>query len=269
METLSGTLFEGTQNDTILIIASATGVKQAYYQKFAQFVAYNGISVITFDYNGIGQSLNKPIKELDNNAADWGRNDLEHVIQYALKHYPNAKKVVLGHSIGGQLIGLAASSQKLDQIVLIAAQSGYWKFWKGVGRLKMWFNWYVLFPVVLNLFGYLNAKRISGMENLPKNMANQWRNWGKHPDYLMSDSSITELHYQKITTPISAFGIADDDLAPLSAVQWMTHQYQNAETKSILLQPKNFQVAKIGHFGVFKERFRDTIWPIVLNEITL
>ncbi|MEM8762630.1 MAG: alpha/beta fold hydrolase [Bacteroidota bacterium] len=269
METLSGTLFEGTQNDTILIIASATGVKQAYYQKFAQFVADNGISVITFDYNGIGQSLNKPIKELDNNAADWGRNDLEHVIQYALKHYPNAKKVVLGHSIGGQLIGLAASSQKLDQIVLVGAQSGYWKFWKGVGRLKMWFNWYVLFPVVLNLFGYLNAKRISGMENLPKNMANQWRNWGKHPDYLMSDSSITELHYQKITTPISVFGIADDDLAPLSAVQWMTLQYQNAETKSILLQPKNFQVAKIGHFGVFKEKFRDTIWPIVLNEITL
>ncbi|MEL6976993.1 MAG: alpha/beta fold hydrolase, partial [Bacteroidota bacterium] len=212
-EILSATLFEGAQNDTILVIASATGVKQEYYQKFAQFVADSGISVITFDYNGIGRSLKKTIKQLDNNAADWGRNDLEHVIQYALKHYPNAKKMVLGHSIGGQLIGLAASSQKLDKIVLVAAQSGFWKFWKGVGRLKMWFNWHVLFPAFLYIFGYLKAKKISGMENLPKNVANQWRNWGKHPDYILSDRSITEFHYQKISTAITAFSIVDDDLA--------------------------------------------------------
>jgi len=268
-ETLSATLFEGSQKDRILIIASATGVKQEYYQKFAQFVAGQGISVITFNYNGIGRSLKKPIKTLKNNAADWGRNDLEHVIQYALTHYPNAKKVVLGHSIGGQLIGLAASSQKLDQIVLVAAQSGYWKFWKGMDKMRMWFNWYVLFPLVLNIFGYLNAKRISGMENLPKQVANQWRNWGKHPDYILGDASIKNLYYSEIKTTITAFSIEDDEFAPLEAAQWMTRQYKNAKAKSIHLTPKDFQVLKIGHFGVFKEKFSDTIWPIVLNEITL
>ena len=63
-EILSATFFEGVHNDTILIMASATGVKQEYYQKFAQFIANNGISVLTFDYTGIGRSLKKPVKNL-------------------------------------------------------------------------------------------------------------------------------------------------------------------------------------------------------------
>ena len=186
-ETLSAFLYEAEKNDTVLIIASATGVNQEYYQKFSMYLSNSGISVLTFDYIGIGRSLTKPIRELNINAADWGKNDLESVLQYAITHFPNSKKVILGHSIGGQLIGLAKSSTKVDKIILVAAQSGYWKFWKGIGRLKMWFNWYILFPTLLNLFGYLSSKKLSGMENLPKTVANQWRNWSKKPDYLQTD----------------------------------------------------------------------------------
>ncbi|WP_435622913.1 alpha/beta hydrolase family protein [Flagellimonas sp.] len=265
--TLSATLFENNSSETVVIIASATGVKQEFYQKFAQHIANKGVMVITFDYFGIGRSLKKPIKEVKNNAADWGRNDLESVLHYTLTNYPESKKVVLGHSIGGQLIGLAESSQKLDKIVLVAAQSGYWKYWKGIGKIKMWFNWHVLFPLLLNTFGYLNSKKISGMENLPKHVANQWRNWGKNKDYILSDPSIKQTYYDKIEIDITAFSIEDDDFAPIESVKWMTGQYKNANTKSILLKPVDFNTKKIGHFGVFKEKFKDTIWLQILNEI--
>lgn len=266
-ETLSVTLFEAKKDNLVLIIASATGVKQEYYQNFSTYLSDNGVSVLTFDYSGIGGSLTRPIKELNNNAADWGKNDLEHVIQYAIKNYPNAKKVILGHSIGGQLIGLAKSSTKLDKIILVAAQSGYWKFWKGIDRIKMWFNWYILFPSLLSLFGYLNSKKLSGMENLPKNVANQWRNWGKKPGYIQSDKSIGLKYYDKIELEISAISIDDDNLAPKKAVAWMTNQYRNSKIKSIHLKPADFKAKRIGHFGVFKEKFRTTIWKILLNEI--
>jgi predicted alpha/beta hydrolase len=266
-ETISATLFESEKNNTVLIIASATGVKQEYYQKFSTYLSDNGVSVITFDYFGIGRSLTKPIKELNNNAADWGKNDLESVCQYVMKNYPDSKKVILGHSIGGQLIGLAASSTEFDKIILVAAQSGYWKFWKGIGRLKMWFNWYILFPTLLNLFGYLNSKKLSGMENLPNNVANQWRNWGKKPEYIQSDQSIVLKYYDKIELDISAFSIEDDDFAPKEAVEWMTSQYGNSNLKSTHLSPSDFGVKKIGHFGVFKDKFKSTIWEILQNEI--
>lgn len=265
---ISATLFEGAKDEAVLIIASATGVRQEYYAKFAWFIAAHGISVITFDYTGIGRSLRKPIKELTTNAADWGMHDLDSVIRYVVSAYPRSKKVVLGHSIGGQLIGLSKSSVKLDKAVLVAAQSGYWKYWMGIGRLKMWFNWHILFPVVLNTFGYLNSKKLSGMENLPRRVANQWRNWGKNQQYILSDTSITQTYYDQLSADVTAFSIEDDDLAPVKAVEWMTNQYTQAKRKSIHLKPIDFHVSKIGHFGVFKERFQDTIWKQILNELT-
>lgn len=264
---LSGTLFEGYMNKTILVLVSASGVKQKFYKKFATYIAHKGITVITFDYYGIGRSLEKPIKKLKNNAADWGQNDLESVIQFIIKNYPNSKKVALGHSIGGQLIGLAQSSEKLDKIILIGAQSGYWKHWKGISRLKMWGNWYVFFPILINLYGYLNSRKISRMENLPKNVANQWRNWSKNYNYILSDKSIHQKYYDKIKVNLTEFSIEDDKLAPLQSVKWMTMQYKNAVKKSIHLRPADYRINKIGHFGVFKEKFNNTIWQIILKEI--
>lgn len=266
-ETLSATLFDDNNNETVLIIASATGVKQEYYSKFAKFAENNGITVITFDYNGIGRSLKKPIKELKIDAAYWGSNDLESIIQYTINNYPKSKKVIIGHSIGGQLIGLAKSSNRLDKIILVAAQSGYWKYWKGIERIKMWFNWYILFPFLITTFGYLKSKKISGMENLPRNVANQWRNWGKNREYIFSDKFIIETFYETIKTNITAYSIDDDDFAPKEAVKWMTEKYKNAKIKSVHLNPIDFQTNKIGHFGIFKDRFKKTIWTQILSEI--
>ncbi|GGD25729.1 alpha/beta hydrolase family protein [Hyunsoonleella pacifica] len=266
-EILSATFFEGVHNDTILIIASATGVKQEYYQKFAQFIANNGVSVLTFDYTGIGRSLKKPIKKYINNAADWGKNDLESIIQYTITKYPKLKKIVLGHSIGGQLIGLSKASMQLDKIVLVASQSGYWKYWNGIGRIKMWCSWHLLFPILLNIFGYLKSKKISGMENLPRHVAKQWSTWGKNKDYILSDTSIHQKYYDSISADVTAFSIEDDKFAPVSAVKWMTSQYKSAKKRSIHLKPIDFKVNTIGHFGIFKEKFKDTIWVQILDEI--
>jgi hypothetical protein len=40
-----------------VLVASATGVKRHFYNKFATFLAENGFVVMSFDYRGIGDSL--------------------------------------------------------------------------------------------------------------------------------------------------------------------------------------------------------------------
>ena len=72
--TIVANIYEGEKINTVLIIASATGVKQSFYKKFAEYVSSNGILVITFDYLGIGLSLKSSIKNLENKASDWGEN---------------------------------------------------------------------------------------------------------------------------------------------------------------------------------------------------
>jgi len=263
---ITAQIYEAGKN-AVLIIASATGIKQGFYKKFADFVSANGITVITFDYAGIGLSLKQPIKKLKNNAADWGKNDLEAVIKYAKDNYPNTKITLLGHSIGGQLVGLAKSSSHIQKLILVAAQSGYWKLWKGKDKVKMWFNWHILFPTLIKIFGYLPSKKISGMEDLPKNVAKQWSSWGRRPNYLFDEVSEQDLYFNNITAKTVSISIENDFYAPKEAVDWFTQKYQKADVIKLHLKPGDYNTKEIGHFGIFSSKFKMNLWKLLLDEI--
>jgi len=260
-------VYEAALIKDILIIASATGVKQSFYKKFAAYLASKGISVITFDYTGIGKSLKGNIRKYKANASDWGEKDLQAVIQYAASNFTAASLTIIGHSIGGQLIGFAQSSQIAQKIILIAAQSGYWKFWKGKTRTKMFLTWHVLFPSLIKLFGYMPSKKFSGMENLPGNVARQWSKWCRNPEYLFADVVQDKQYFNTITCPLTSFSIEGDAYAPKEAVEWLAQRYTKAEKKMIHLHPNEFNTKRIGHFGFFHERFENSLWQLLLKEV--
>lgn len=264
---LSANIYEAPESKTLLIIASATGVKQSYYKRFSGFMTENGISVITFDYLGIGESLKQPIQKLNNNTVDWAKTDLNSVIDYVKEKYPTSSITLLGHSIGGQLIGLTPSSLHADKIILVAAQSGYWKFWKGFEKYKLLSYWTILFPILIPIADYLPSKKINGMENLPKNVARQWRKWCLSPNYLFQYIEKKNLFFDKLSVPLTSISIENDNFAPEKAVDWITEKYENTGAKRIHLTPADFNTDDIGHFGIFREKFKKNIWPLLLNEI--
>lgn len=265
---ISVNLYEA-ETRSVLIIASATGVKQEFYKKFAEYISSHGTSVITFDYYGIGASLNEPIKNISVTAAEWGSNDLEAVIQWANNHYPGANMILLGHSIGGQLIGLAPSATRLKRIVLVAAQTGYWNYWPGIRKFQMWANWNLLFPLLTRVVGYMPSKKFSGMEHLPKGVALQWSKWCSSVNYMFEDVPSAQLYFHKITAPVVAISIENDPYAPKKAVNWLTEKYNSQVFKSLHLRPNEYGVNEIGHFSIFKEKFRPTIWELLKNEFVL
>ena len=198
---ISVTMYGKRQTKSILVINSATGVKQHFYAKFAMFVAQQGIAVMTYDYHGIFQSLDRDIRKIESNASDWAKVDMEEILLYIKQEYPEAKITVMGHSIGGQMIGLAKTALSVDKIILVTAQNGYWGYWKGFGKLRMLFNWYILFPILTKVFGYMPSKKIMGMENLPQRVAEQWCRWCRHPHYLFGDEFIKNKYYNKLLDP--------------------------------------------------------------------
>lgn len=255
------------EKKAVLIISSATGVKQGFYKKFADFVSVNGITVITFDYSGIGFSLKQPIKQIKSSASDWGKNDLEAVINFTKENYPTAKITILGHSIGGQIIGLAKSSSEVQKLILVAVQSGYWNLWKGFDKLKMWANWHILFPTLINIFGYMPSKRFSGMENLPKNVAKQWSSWGRKPNYLFDEVPEHEQFFENISTKATAISIENDSYAPKESVDFFVGKYGNTVLKRLHLLCKDYNTKEIGHFGIFREKFKGNLWNLLFDEI--
>ncbi|MTI33047.1 alpha/beta hydrolase family protein [Xanthovirga aplysinae] len=265
---ITSTEFEATTNPLgVVIISSATGVKQNYYFKFAEFLNSEGYSTITFDYGGIGESKNESLKTFDTNAFNWGNNDLESVIQFYTEKYTGKPLTVIGHSIGGQLIGLTPSAQNINNIVLVASQTGYWKFWKGIEKLKMLFNWYFIFPILTRVYGFFPGKGLGAMEDLPKSMALEWRKWCASPNYLFDHIEEEYLNFDKLKCELHSYSVSDDNYAPKKAVDWLANKYSRALITRKHINPKDLNHSKIGHFGFFKEKMKDTFWKMMLKDI--
>lgn len=256
-----------TPNANCIIIASATGVKQNYYSNFAKFLSNNHYSVYTFDYGGIGQSKPTPLSKFSTTASNWAQNDFESVVQYVKNKNPKSKLFIITHSIGGQLIGLVPSNNLFDGVIMVASQSGSWIHWKGFDRIKMQLLWYLGIPIITNLFNYFPSKRVSGMEDLPKGMALEWAKWCRNPNYQFGYIKDAHENYNRINCNILAYSIENDFYAPVAAIDWIIAQFKNAKTTRIHLTAKEFNVKNIGHFGVFKTNFKDTIWQLFLQDL--
>jgi len=253
--------------DTVVLILPANGSKQVFYSDFALFLKRNNIIVYTFDYGGIGQSKSGNLRSFDTSITNWGKNDLEAVLSVINEDYPDKKLVVVAHSMGGQIFGLAPSSLSADKLIFVAVPSGYLKFWTGAGRAKMLMTWYFWFPVLTRLFGYMPTSKISKMEDLPKSAALQWRKWCLSPNYLFDHLDGHETWYDKINCPLVSYSVENDTFAPKESVDWFTNRYTRCSKKRIHINPADLDMEYIGHSGFFKESNSEMLWPMLLSEI--
>ncbi len=261
---LSGTLFqpaEGRWSGKVLLLAGAIGVEQSFYKHYAAFLAGEGFIVVTFDYRGIGASLRGPLRSVRANLLDWGERDITAVIAWISSEYPNAKLLYVGHSAGGQLLGLARNNDHVTAMLMIAAPSGYWRLWKGRQRVFIGLLWFVLMPVMTRLVGYFPGRRMGLGVDLPPGVAFNWARWGRNPHYISDGQGrpIRE-HYRSFFAPICAYSFSDDSYAPRAAVAELLSYYSDAPREHEHLRPQDIGVRSIGHLRFFKENFRDALW---------
>ena len=247
-----------------IFIASATGVKQALYYKFAQFLSEQGFVVYTFDYGGIGDSLNKPLALFQTSASLWAENDAQALVQFINNKHHDLPLFAIGHSIGGQLLGLIPSNHLFDGVLLVATQTGYWRMWKGTAQVKMAFLWYFIAPLALKIYDYFPGKILGSCENLPKGMAMQWRKWCMSKNYLFDDIDNAKQSFKRINCPIVCYSAADDWFAPENVVNWLSQRYENANLKRVHLKAKDFNLKSIGHFGFFRSD-KQVLWQLYLD----
>jgi len=63
-----------------------------------------------------------------------------------------------------------------------------------------------------------------------------------------------------VRAPIRAYAISDDAFAPLPAVKALFDLYPRAQTELRRIEPRDVGAQSVGHFGFFRERFRDSLW---------
>jgi predicted alpha/beta hydrolase len=243
---IGGELFAPEGPRGCVLIAPAMAVPARFYSRYAEYLESLGLAALAVDYRGIGASKSGPVKHDPATFHDWGELDLGGAVDFLLTRYPGLPLHFIGHSAGGQLMGMLPDAP-IASALLIASGSAYWRGYHGRPRLVVGALFYGI-PAVVALNGYLPMRRFGQGEDVPAGVAREWAEWGRHPRYVRKYADQRGgLGYDRYTGPLRAVAFSDDSYAPKEAVQRLLELYPNAR-KELILHP-----GPAGHFGFFKQ----------------
>ncbi|MEC5157745.1 alpha/beta hydrolase family protein [Chryseobacterium sp. MP_3.2] len=255
-------------NSKLLLINAATGVKQQVYFSFAKFLASEGITVITYDYRGIGESKPLKMRGFDATMRTWGSVDFQTVTDYVQNHFQNHEKFCLGHSVGALILGMNPGSKIFKKFIFVTTQDAY------VGNLK----WNVAFlgavgfglavPLTTKFFGYFPAHRFGLGESLPKGVAYDWRT-------LILNKKSTSRLYEKIEEDFSKDLCQETLIIHAEDDHWVTKKgmnnlmnnvYPNLKKSFREIKISESEKGEIGHIKFFRS-YNKNLWTIILEEL--
>lgn len=252
----------------LLIINSATGVKQQVYFSFAKYMSQNGFTVITYDYSGIGESKPKKMKGFQSSMRTWGTRDFKTLTEFIKKEYPQEEKFCLGHSVGALILGMNADSAIFRKFVFVATQDAY------LGNLKLniavtaLFGFGIALPITTTLLGYFPAHWFGLGETLPKGVAYDWRTLILHPKSTARLYEKNEVDFSKNLTQKTLILHAQDD-------PWVTQKGMENLLKNVYpnllktfreIEISESDQKEIGHINFFRS-FNKKLWKIVLDDL--
>ena len=251
---------QGSKKPHPILIAPATGIIKGFYRHFAHYLSTLGYDVISFDFRGIGESLHGDLHNSNASILDWGQSDLPAAVDCLLAHTQAEKIILVGHSTGGQLLGVMPNFQRVAKLVAIAGSSGHLRSLKGRTKLLAPVMFFAIFPLGTLLKGYAPTKMIGMVENLPQHVGRDWAKFCRHPSYIMNaKSQLTFDHHQHVNCPITAIYASDDEIATRRNVQDLLRLYPKAPSNLIELKPKQYQHRHIGHMLMFKSSHQN-LW---------
>lgn len=257
--TLGGTLWQADAPRGAVLIGGATATPHRYYAAFAAWLASEGYTTLAFDYRGVGASREGPPARESATLQDWA-GDLEAALATLHDAAPGLPVWLVGHSFGGQALGLSDALGEVDGALLVGAQLGWWGHWPGLSRWRMWTTWNVLFPLTLAAVGYIPGVLIG--EDLPPGVAREWARWCRSPRYLLDHVPDAEARLRAFRGRAELWAFTDDDYAPEAAVRALAAQVGPGAWVRVV-SPARTRGAPIGHFGPFRKAAATTLWTDV------
>lgn len=250
-----------------VIINPATGVLARYYHRYARFLARHGFEVLTYDYRGIGQSRPARLRGCGYRWRDWGERDFEAALRFMKQHPGKAPLMVIGHSIGGFLPGLAESCGDIDRMLTMGAQYAWCGDYARERRLRLLLKWHVAMPMATALWGYFPGRKFGWLEDLPAGVAHEWSFRRKrfelsHPE---PEREKVLAGMSSFRAPILAVAMSDDELGTVRAIRRTLSYYAQAPRTAVLLHPGDYGREQIGHFNLFHASHESGFWTDTLS----
>ncbi len=264
------------QAQQAIVIASATGVPQGLYRALAAWMAARGVHVYTFDYRGVAASRPHQLRGYQAGFSEWAA-DIDTVLAQVLQRHSAVS--LLGHSIGGFLAPAAPHAAALQSLLLVGAQTAYWRDWPQPKRYPMALLWHGLMPLLTLAVGYFPGRALRLGEDLPRGVAMQWaaRPWrdpfddrlraadasGAAPLAAGAGARMRQA-YARVLPTVHLLAAADDPFATPAAQDRVATQLTGSTVQRHVLVPAQLRLASLGHFDIFKTR-ASACWPLLLS----
>jgi predicted alpha/beta hydrolase len=259
--------FASSARRAALVINPATGFPQTFYFRVATYAAERGYDTLVYDYRGMGASAPTSLAAETCRMSDWGLFDMRTALADAAARAAGLPVFTLGHSVGGQFLGLLANHALARAHVQIAVSVGYWPWEKAPFRYLAWWFWRVHGPLMLAIKGYVpTGGGWSGLP-LPRGVFEEWRRWCLRPTHFGPDlrTYLSDNVFDAIRAPVLNVGFDDDPIATPRTVAELDKFYPNAARESRWFTPAEAGSDRIGHEGFFASRHRETLWRPVFD----
>ena len=255
---LEGTLLahdSPSRDAPVVLLSGAAAVPHRYYMNFARHLVEQGVAaVLLYDYRGIARSAGKRSDWKGLSMLDWATLDMPAALDFLKNEAPARSIVGVGHSYGGQAVGLSGRADEFARYATVATMSGYWRELET--PISVWLQTQVLGSSLSRIIGRVPGAIGIG-ETMPGPIFLDWARWIAHPDYFFSDPRVSAADFERVTLPYLTIGIEDDPWANPTATYRFMSRYGNAALQEIWLPAKG-----AGHLGFFRRAHRD-FWPVV------
>jgi predicted alpha/beta hydrolase len=239
---LQGELFlpENPKGTVQINAGTATNIK--FYKPLAKYLASRGFVSCLWDYRGNGKSAPKSLRGCEYRYADYGKYDMSAIKQFLENEFPDLPLMVLGHSAGGQQVGLMPNAKGYAGMLAVAVSTGYAPGMPLYFKLQSHLFFKIITPISIALKGYLRAKPLGIIRFMGKTV---------------------EDHYtRKMPFPIHVHSSTDDEI---STDQNIDSFWSHIDSPySITFQqwkPEDIGQKRIKHFGYFRSLAKADIWP--------
>lgn len=241
----------------VCIIATATGVAQRLYEDFANWLAEQNYTAVSFDYDGIGLSIDGHVKNSKSDKLSWGKYDCPAVLDFVKNEFPNQDITWIGHSVGAHMLGFMENTDGITKAITVGAGTGTWWYNSPPTKRIAWFLWYFLVPATVPLLGYFPGNKIGIMCDMPKGVMMQWRRWCLNKDYSIGcEGDWLRERFANVTIPMTGIAFSDDDMMSMKNVEILHSFFTAAEKKMVTVTPEDIGQKRIGHIGWHKARYR-------------
>ncbi|MDE2402859.1 MAG: alpha/beta fold hydrolase [Burkholderiales bacterium] len=247
-----------------VLLCPATGVKQHFYLRFATWLAAQGHDVLVFDYRGIGLSLQGRLRDSKATLQEWGQLDQVAALDWLLRRSGSEQVLLLGHSAGGQMMGLMPNHPRIARLVGVSASTGWFRGMRMGFRVKAHLGLRCIVPLGTLIMGYGPCAAVGLGENLPSGVARQWGQWCAAGGYATNAtrSQPEQDFHADVRTPITVLHASDDDIATPATVADLLRTFPAAPKQALRIKPADYRLKQIGHIDWFRTSHQ-ALWPLV------